>query len=139
MRPWSPRRPQSSLVITLIVPVYVDNASNTFDLPEYMYILRYPEQNHRNDEDSWSIRQTAVYHQLQKSTGKSVYIILSPLAESAGETALSTWFKDLHGLQGPTSHAFAVNRILLNTYRAGWRSYMSFYEKKIEKLVSRVP
>lgn len=102
-----------------------------------MYVLKYPEQNGRDDGESWSIRQSAVYHQLDKSTGKSVFIVLSPIAESAGETALSTWFKRLHSIEGPTGHVFAVNRMLLSAYSTGWRSYMNFYERKLENLVSR--
>lgn len=102
-----------------------------------MYIFKYPEQTYRINEEAWSIRQSALYHQLDKSTGRSVYVLLSPLSESAGEIALSTWFRDLYSSDGLASHAFAANRMLFSTYHAGWRSYMSFYEKKIEKLVSR--
>ncbi|KAM0712549.1 hypothetical protein Q7P37_011646 [Cladosporium fusiforme] len=120
---------------TYCAPLILQETTQIF---EYMYILKYPEQNHRSDEESWSIRQTAVYHQLHKATGKSVFMILSPLEESAGEMALSSWFRDSYGLQGPTSHAFAVNRMVLDTYYAGWRGYMSFYEKKIEKLCMKM-
>jgi hypothetical protein len=100
-----------------------------------MYIFKYPEENHRSDGEPWSIRKTAVYHQLDKSTGKSVYVVVSPLADSAGAQALLQWLKNLNDLESCKTNAFAINQILLSTYQPGFRSYAMFYEKKIKALV----
>jgi hypothetical protein len=101
-----------------------------------MYVFKYPEENQRSDGEPWSIRKTAVYHQLEKSSGKSVYVIVSPLPESAGAKGLSKWFRNLNDLQSCRADSFALNQVLLSSYQAGWRSYTSFYEDKIEALVS---
>ncbi|GAB7324889.1 hypothetical protein MBLNU13_g08711t2 [Cladosporium sp. NU13] len=101
---------------------------------EYMYIFKYPEENNRSDGEPWSIRKTAVYHQLDKSTGRSVYVIVSPLADSAGAKAVSHWLKHLNDLESCKTNAFAVNQVLLSTYQPGFRSYAMFYEKKIKEL-----
>jgi hypothetical protein len=103
-----------------------------------MYIFKYPEANNRSDEP-WSIRKTAVYHRLEKSNAKSVYVIVSPLPDSAGAIALSEWFKNLNELQSCETQAFEINQVLLSTYQAGWRPYTSFYEKQIKALVRRFP
>ena len=108
-------------------------------IPEYMYIFKYPEENNRSEGEPWSIRKTAVYHRLEKSNAKSVYVVVSPVPESAGATAISEWLKNLNDLQSCKTNTFEVNQVLLSTYQAGWRPYTSFWEKKIKTLVRRFP
>ena len=45
---------------------------------EICYTLRFFERNGRSSESPWSLRQTGIYQQMCRSSGKSTWIILQP-------------------------------------------------------------
>ena len=99
--------------------------------------MKYAEYNGREDQDPWSIRQSAVYQQYNSLTGSSVYILLSPYPRSVVE---EQYIMAVAAAQQGT--AFEASRlrfgsVLMDAYLHNWREYLSFYEQRIDALVSR--
>jgi hypothetical protein len=103
-----------------------------------MYLIKYPEENHRGDEadEPWSIRQSGLYHQLHLTEDNAVTILISPIEDSVAESVLSRQLLAVSSLSEVGEDPFRASRILLSSYVDGWRSYLRYYDRKIEELAS---
>ena len=104
---------------------------------EYMYVLRYPEEKPvaQKGSEPWSIRQYALYHQIRIADRRSIFILISPMEDSAAEVCLETWMQNVAAQRNLHESCFAVNEVLLQRLSA-WRMYLRYYEELIEDLVS---
>lgn len=97
--------------------------------------MKYAQYNGREDLDPWSIRQSALYHQYHRDTGRSIYVLISPCARSPAETEYIRLLREAERQGSVSSLHLGLHQVLLNDHIAGWRDYMNFYDKRIESLV----
>lgn len=103
---------------------------------ECMYLVKYPEETHRGGPDPWSVRQTALYHQIRLRDRRSAFVLVSPMMNSVGQNAIIAWLHAKISASDCRSEAFTVNTLLTASYIDGFRDYMNFYERRIGDLVS---
>ena len=102
-----------------------------------MYIFKYIEATGRK-ADPWSVRQTALYHQIRLDGRRSTYILISPSPSSVVQSSVLQWLLASTSASACKLQAFTPNRLLLSSHIDGCRDYMSSYERKIEDLVSHI-
>jgi hypothetical protein len=111
-------------------------------------MLRRVELNgraHTEDDNPWSVRQTAVYHQLSMpkndisgqrslSQAKSTFLLVAPSknVESVLSECLNTSTMD----DGAALSSWNVHRILVADSLRGWMDYMAYLEKRLKEQVS---
>ena len=119
------------------------NAKNEIDI-ESAYVLRRAEMNGRGDDEGqteWSIRQTAVYHQLHSSTAQrrtpkpqpsSTFMLIAPskTVETQLAGALERSLQN-HFYVSPWN----VQRLLVADSLKGWPDYMASLEKQLKEQV----
>ncbi|ERF72821.1 hypothetical protein EPUS_04256 [Endocarpon pusillum Z07020] len=101
---------------------------------ECMYGLRFVEQNERNTNRPWSLRQTAVYHRYDApgTTATCIFVAMSPVAKEL----LSQQVADC---QKPEDiNPFAPHVLLLSFAAANWRHYLVHLTTVAEKHSQRV-
>ncbi|KAF2168536.1 hypothetical protein M409DRAFT_21286 [Zasmidium cellare ATCC 36951] len=119
--------------LSLPLQVFLDTNSL-----EYMYVIKYPEENLRVGEEPWSIRQMAIYHQVRLQDRRSTIIMLTPCPTTVARTRLTHWVKTGQLPTASMGNVFEPSRILLTCYLDNWRSYMKYYESKTEQLSIRM-
>ena len=109
---------------------------------EFSYMLRRVEDNGRSEseDDSWSIRQTAVYHQIspantttEQAQHRSTMLLVAP-SPSAEEQYLRYLEDSVSEMR--TASAWNVHRVLVADSIRGWGVYMASLEKRLKKRVS---
>ena len=100
-----------------------------------MYAFKYPEKTNRDTDEPWSIRQTALYHQIQYDDQKSTFFAISPYKNTKGEQRLIRWLQQAAPTENATQDIIRVHSVLFDTYIDGWREYMTHYESELEELV----
>jgi len=110
---------------------------------ELAYMLRRVELHRRvsaEDQSPWSIRQTAVYHKVMRSTesngellgnSKSMFLLIAP-SESA-ETQLCRY---VHASDAKFS-PYALHLLLVSDSLRGWIDYMAWLENQLKEQVNR--
>lgn len=96
--------------------------------------MRYVELNGRNRGDPWSVRQTAVYHQLSLDTKRSRWIILQP-SESV-RTRLKYVLKGEYLNDRSSGFDCLVPHMLfLSAMVANWQEYIEHLHSELSRLV----
>lgn len=103
-----------------------------------MYAFKYPEQTGRSGAIPWSLRQTAVYHQVRIKDGRSTFILISPYPETKGQRAANAWFFRFQSVSQVQAESFGLHDVLLDTYLPGHRSFSSFLEERTEQFVGSI-
>jgi Mg2+ and Co2+ transporter CorA len=90
---------------------------------ETAYTIRYPE--YKPSDEEWTIRQSAVYHRLNRKTKQSLYIVFNPTPNSKlHQSLLSTLQSD------ESKSSFWLHRTLFATYMPAWRHYIASLERR---------
>ena len=106
---------------------------------ELSYVLRRAEDNGReeNEDESWSIRQTAVYHKFTRGLvegedHKSMFLLVaaSPHAEDLYNQYLQNSVSDERRIVASNLH-----RILIADSVKGWTGYLASLEKRLTEKV----
>ncbi|KAF3397420.1 hypothetical protein DPV78_007373 [Talaromyces pinophilus] len=93
------------------------------DFTEMAYTIRYPE--YKPSDEEWTIRQSGVYHRLNRKTKQSLYIVFNPTPNSKMHQAL------LSNLQSDDSKSsFWLHQTLFATYVPAWRHYIASLERR---------
>ncbi|PMD54055.1 uncharacterized protein K444DRAFT_134739 [Hyaloscypha bicolor E] len=109
---------------------------------ELAYSFRYVVRNQREkqlesypDYDPWSIRQTAVYQQYQRSNDKMIFVLIAPSdpARQSLEAAIGQ-AKD----SGKELNAFELHGGLISTLQDNWRLYIRGLEQVLKDQSDRV-
>ncbi|KAI2467406.1 hypothetical protein F4781DRAFT_311125 [Annulohypoxylon bovei var. microspora] len=101
---------------------------------ETCYTIRFPEKNHIVGEtgDSWSLRQTAVYHRMHSRSFSSVWILVKPSPDlkcRLPEKLNAFWYdEEFRYARHPLTH---VMILFVSLY--GWHDYMATQSSKIEQ------
>lgn len=100
---------------------------------ECAYGLKYVELNHRNPNNPWSTRQTAVYHQFScgQETNSSTWVLVATskrTKHSVGRYVRGS--SDLTAL-----NPFEIHLIILDTSLANWRPCIVYLTEQITKQV----
>ena len=103
---------------------------------EYVYAMRYAEHEGHTDYEPWSVRQCALYHSYNKQDNQSIYILISPVPQSKAEMSILESMKTLEGHPGGYHDPLWINQVLWDCYLEGWKPYLTFYEDKLQALVS---
>lgn len=104
---------------------------------EFCYNLRYMEENGRKKGDPWSLRQTAVYHQIDLKNGRSCWILLQ-----ASNDIRVRLDRGLYGkVQG--SNNVGVDPVLLHVgfvsaMACNWSKYIEHLHMELADLVSGI-
>jgi hypothetical protein len=101
-----------------------------------MFVFKYAETTARKDAEPWTIRQSALYHQVRLSDKRSLYILISPYQQTEAEDMMIEW---LRGLSSAALYHHQILRpatMLLSLRLQGWRLYMEHYELEIKQTVS---
>jgi hypothetical protein len=104
---------------------------------EYMYIFKYAEKTGRETDEPWSIRQSAIYHQVRYEDQRSILLLISPYKDTRGERSLSDWIENTARDASRIQCMLQVHDELFNIYIDGWREYMKHYESELEELVRK--
>lgn len=91
---------------------------------EMMYTFKYVERNGRAQGNSWSMRQTTVYHQ-RTTEGTDLWIILHPKTESVFQRRLERLFWDVQSTANVRLNPATVHLLLFSSYIENWRWYLS--------------
>lgn len=110
-------------------------------------MLRRVELNGRaqtDDDNPWSIRQTAVYHKLSTpkvqnasspmDQAKSTFLIVAP-SENA-ESQFAQCLNQSKEEEGVSLSPWNVHRILVADSLRGWMDYMAYLEKRLKDQVT---
>ncbi|KUJ20793.1 uncharacterized protein LY89DRAFT_640613 [Mollisia scopiformis] len=104
---------------------------------EYAYMLRRVELNgraHTEDDNPWSIRQTAVYHRLsapKTQSLKSTFLLIAP-SENV-EDQFGRCLSQSNAEDGMALSPWNVHRILVADSLRGWMDYMAYLEKGLKE------
>lgn len=100
---------------------------------ECAYGFHYVELNHREkqrednpDYDPWSMRQTAVYQQYDRSIDRFTFVLISPSPQAKAnlESAVRRGFDSKIAL-----NPFELHRVILSTLHENWMHYIRSLEK----------
>jgi hypothetical protein len=100
-----------------------------------MYTFKYPEETCRKNDEPWSIRQMALYHQVRLRDQRSTFVLITAYPTSVAKDRLVKWLKDLPSIAQMREQCLTVNQMLLPWHMRDWRGYMRHYESEIERLV----
>ena len=100
-----------------------------------MYIQKYVERSD-DAKDIWSLRQTGVYHQVRLSDQQSTCIVISPRQDSQGQRDVLRWMRSQCQTTSCRKSVMDIHQVLQQCYCDGYRAFMSYYDDKIETLVS---
>ena len=107
------------------------------------YNLRFAEQTTSPPEWPWSIRQTAIYHSFDTTSGRVVWIIVkgNRLINKRIRNAIGTSQKTGQGYSytfDSIGHSFhsslKIQLIFCDWARENWRWYINFLDDEIRKL-----
>ena len=101
---------------------------------EYAYMMKYAEHTGRTDYEPWTMRQCALYHSYDIKEGRSIYILITPVAQSKAETDLVHWLQGKGKVESQLV-PFRINEILWACYMDNWKPYINFYEDQLQELV----
>lgn len=103
------------------------------DRIECVFVLKYPEKTFRKDYEPWSIRQSALYQCHKRRDRRYVYLLISPIQDSAAEKAIFEWIDNVDARHD--CHPAIIGEVLWKTYFDNWKEYLNHYEKKLWALV----
>ena len=120
-------------------PEVVKESWTNFRL-ELSYVLRRAEDNGReeNEDESWSIRQTAVYHKftrglVEADDRKSMFLLVA--ASSHAEDLYNQYLQNSVSDERQIT-AWNLHRILIADSVKGWTGYLASLEKRLTEKVS---
>lgn len=103
------------------------------------YILRTAEiPRHHQQQQQWSLRQTAAYHSLDLENGQSTWIVVKGdqlMQERLTSVTKSPHLKDLRNfgtLQDTLLSALGTHLVLCDWSAENWRWYINFLEKQVQ-------
>lgn len=91
---------------------------------EMAYSIRYPE--YKPSDEEWTIRQSGIYHRLNRKTKQSLYIVFNPTPNSKLHQALLSTLQFADGKRS----SFWLHQTLLETYVPAWRHYIASLERR---------
>lgn len=97
---------------------------------EISYVFKYPEMKRGEKKHMWVIRQNGVYHQYDRHSGQSTWMLLLPNHESYNRDKILENMSGLHPLQPHLGFHFA--------YFDRWRWYMLDLEKEFHDLADDI-
>lgn len=90
---------------------------------EMAYTIRYPE--YKPSDEEWTIRQSGVYHRLNRKTKQSLYIVFNPTPNSKLHQSLLAHFQS-----DDSESSFWLHQTLFATYIPAWRHYIASLERR---------
>jgi hypothetical protein len=90
---------------------------------EMAYTIRYPE--YKPSDEEWTIRQSGVYHRLNRKTKQSLYIVFNPTPNSKLHQSLLA-----HVQSDDSKSSFWLHQTLFATYVPAWRHYIASLERR---------
>ena len=96
---------------------------------EIAYSYRYMIRNGRTDGPVWSVRQTAVYQQMNMKTGRSIWILIQP-----NESALKR-FKSICLATDFVRKPVTPHLVFLNSAVEGWKDFVGNIRASLQTLV----
>ncbi|KAG9233395.1 hypothetical protein BJ875DRAFT_464248 [Amylocarpus encephaloides] len=114
---------------------------------ELSYMLRRVENNGRGEDDddlSWSIRQTAVYHKFPPDSSQSsatpkansLFVLVAPSANA--ETRYHEYLADATASRGVAVFPENIHRLLVEDSIKGWGAYMADLNKRLSETSSHI-
>lgn len=88
------------------------------------YSIRYPE--YKPSDEEWTIRQSGIYHRLNRKTKQSLYIVFNPTPNSKLHQALLSTLQFADGKRS----SFWLHQTLFATYVPAWRHYIASLERR---------
>lgn len=88
------------------------------------YTIRYPE--YKPSDEEWTIRQSGIYHRLNRKTKQSLYIVFNPTPNSKLHQALLSTLQFNDSKRSP----FWLHQTLFATYVPAWRHYIASLERR---------
>lgn len=93
------------------------------DFIDTAYTIRYPE--YKLSDEEWTIRQSGIYHRLNRKTGQSLHVLFNPTPKSKLYQSL------LAQLQTNDEKSPAwLHQTLFATYIPAWRQYIASLERR---------
>lgn len=92
---------------------------------EISYTLRYPEYKASGE---WTTRQTGIYHQLDVSNSRNLFIIFNPTPRSKVHCEVERVLRDQSMLI--KSEPFWLHQTLFSLYSPSWRDYIRSLERR---------
>ena len=103
------------------------------------FVLRFPENNGRNDgTDPWSIRQAGIYQSFNSTTKSVLWILLSSRRGNSADGRIRRLLYAQESMSRLQRQPPLVGLIVLSTSFTNWRTYMAFYEEEELRLVGSI-
>ncbi|KAH8723313.1 hypothetical protein GQ44DRAFT_804389, partial [Phaeosphaeriaceae sp. PMI808] len=101
---------------------------------EISYGYRYAEKKPIKKGNPWVIRQSGIYHRLDLATGRSLYIVCSPVLQSAFEQRLFQLLNTSHFQMDVLTNPLLLHHMFVSTHLGDLRNYALHFEQQLERI-----
>jgi hypothetical protein len=101
-----------------------------------MFVYKYAEKTNRKGAEPWTIRQSALYHQIRIADKRSLYITINPYQNTEAEDILMRWLQDMPSATCYHRQILRPAAMLLALRMDQWRQYMKHYEREVTQAVN---
>jgi len=102
----------------------LNNSAQDLTSQGICYNLRHFERHHRDLEDPWSCRQSALHHSFSLVSGRSTWVVVQPP-------------KTFDLVVSPSPHPMFLHLRYLHAALANWREYLDSFAQQFKLLVSK--
>ena len=105
------------------------------------YQIRYCEENHRDENQPWSTRQTGIYHHHSPSDKFDLFILLNPypVDECILEQQICNLSTSPKSVQSLVANPYRMHTLLFALYSDNWRWYFRYISDGFMKRVTKIP
>lgn len=103
---------------------------------EISYGYRYAEKKPVKKGNPWVIRQSGIYHRHDLATGRSLYIVCSPVLRSAFEQRLFQLLNTSQFQMDVLANPLLFHHMFVSTHLGNLRNYALHFEQRLERIVS---
>ncbi|KAJ5107216.1 hypothetical protein N7456_003891, partial [Penicillium angulare] len=98
------------------------------------YTFKYPE--HSPEHNTWSIRQTGVYHKRDMGKDQSTWVLFNPTPGSKGHCLVEEWIKSER--REATYDPAWLHWTLFAAYMPPWRIYIADIERQVLDIANKI-
>lgn len=105
------------------------------------YQIRYCEENHRDEKQPWSTRQTGIYHHHSPSDDFDLFILLNPYPKDTCvlEQEICNLSTSPRSVQSLVASPYRMHTLLFALYSDNWRWHFRYISHEFMKKVTKTP
>lgn len=117
-----------------LFPTFTQTDNRT--MSEICYGYRYTEKKQSEQGNPWRIRQSGLYHRLEFTTDRSIFILISPLENSSFEQHLIELLGSRTGKTELGKNPLLVHHMFISNHLPDMMGYLLYWEEELEPIVS---